>query len=38
VLMLPDGPQTIRAATHLDVTAADVDRAIEAMREVVKQR
>jgi threonine aldolase len=36
LLMLPTAPQTIRAVTHLDVTAADVDRAIEILKEVVR--
>lgn len=38
VLMLPTAPSTIRAVTHLDVTAADVDRAIEAIQAVASQR
>lgn len=29
LLMLPTAPQTLRAVTHLDVTAADVDAALE---------
>ena len=32
VLMASSGRQTLRAVTHLDVTAADVDRAIEAVK------
>jgi len=31
VLMLPVGPQLVRAVTHLDVTAADIDRVREAI-------
>ena len=34
VLMLPLGPQSVRAVTHLDVTREDVDRAVAAMKEV----
>ena len=33
VLMLTTGPGVIRAVTHLDVTAADVDRALQAIEE-----
>jgi threonine aldolase len=29
VLMIPFGPTTVRAVTHLDVSAADIDRALE---------
>lgn len=36
LLMLATAPETIRAVTHLDVTAADVDRAIEILKEVVR--
>lgn len=32
LLMLATAPQTLRAVTHLDVTAADVDRAIEILK------
>lgn len=35
VLMLASGPSTIRAVTHLDVTAADVDRAVEILSRTV---
>jgi len=34
--MLPTAPTTIRAVTHLDVNADDVDRAIEILRDVVR--
>lgn len=34
LLMLETAPQTIRAVTHLDVNADDVDRAIEILKEV----
>ncbi len=36
LLMLPTAPQTIRAVTHLDVNTADVDRAVEIMKDVVR--
>ena len=36
LLMLATAPETIRAVTHLDVTAADVDRAIEILKDVVR--
>ncbi len=36
VLMLATSPTTIRAVTHLDVSAADVDRAIEVLKIVTK--
>jgi threonine aldolase len=29
VLMIPFGPTTVRAVTHLDVTTADIDKALE---------
>ena len=38
VLVLPFGPQQIRAVTHLDVSAADVTRAGEMLREVARSR
>jgi threonine aldolase len=38
VLMLASGPATLRAATHLDVNAKAVDRAIEAIEQVVRRR
>jgi threonine aldolase len=36
LLMLATGPATIRAVTHLDVTSADVDRAIEILKEAAQ--
>lgn len=36
VLLAPFGPRTIRAVTHLDVSAADVAAAAAAVREVTK--
>jgi threonine aldolase len=36
LLMNATGPTTIRAVTHLDVTAGDVDRAIEILKSVAK--
>jgi threonine aldolase len=36
LLMLATAPDTIRAVTHLDVTAKDVDRAIEILKQVVR--
>ncbi len=36
LLMNATGPATIRAVTHLDVTAGDVDRAIEILKSVAK--
>jgi threonine aldolase len=38
LLMLPTGPRTIRAVTHLDVDGDDVDRAIEILGEVARLR
>jgi threonine aldolase len=38
VLMLPTSPTTIRAVTHLDVRQADVDRAIDVLKDVVHSR
>ncbi len=37
VLINATGPTTLRAVTHLDVTSQDVDRALEAIRDVVRQ-
>jgi len=34
VLLVPFGPTTLRAVTHLDVTRADVERAVTAFRRV----
>ena len=36
LLMFPTGPATVRAVTHLDVSAADVDRAIEILKRVAR--
>jgi threonine aldolase len=36
VWMLSTAPATLRAVTHLDISAADVDRAIEIINEVVE--
>jgi threonine aldolase len=36
LLMLDTGPTTIRAVTHLDVTADDVDKAVEILRDVAR--
>ncbi|MBL9120031.1 MAG: low specificity L-threonine aldolase [Phycisphaerae bacterium] len=36
VLMIPMDPQRVRAVTHLDVSAGDIDRAIEAVRSVMR--
>ena len=38
VLVQPAGPQTIRACTHLDVSAAQAERAAEAILQVVPRR
>jgi threonine aldolase len=38
VLMHPAGPQRLRACTHLDVSAAQVERAAEALRAAVTRR
>lgn len=35
ILMLPTGPATVRAVTHLDVNAAGIDRAVDAVREAL---
>lgn len=35
VLMLPDGPHTIRAVTHLDVSAGDIESAAQAVAGVL---
>lgn len=37
VLILPTGPQTLRAATHLDVSAADVERALAVLNNVLRR-
>ncbi len=36
VLMVGTGPKSIRAVTHLDVSKEGIDRAIEALRQVVR--
>ncbi len=36
VWMLPTGPQRIRAVTHLDVSAVDIDRALTIMNSVLR--
>jgi threonine aldolase len=38
VLIHPAGPQRLRACTHLDVSAAQVERAAEALRAAVNRR
>lgn len=38
VLMLPTAPQTVRAVTHLDVTAEDADRAVDVLKQVCRRR
>jgi threonine aldolase len=38
ILVLPTAAQTIRACTHLDVSAAQATQAAEAIREVVRGR
>ena len=36
VLLIPFGPTTLRAVTHLDVTTADIDLALEIIQEFLK--
>ncbi|MEJ2235220.1 MAG: low-specificity L-threonine aldolase [Syntrophobacterales bacterium] len=36
VLMIPFGPTTVRAVTHMDVSAADIDRALEIIAHFLK--
>lgn len=36
VLLIPFGPTTVRAVTHLDVSAADIDEALEIIRRVLE--
>lgn len=36
LMVLPTGPATIRAVTHLDVDAADIDRAIEILKDSLR--
>ena len=38
LLMLATSPELIRAVTHLDVNAADVDRAIEVLKRVARRK
>jgi threonine aldolase len=37
VLVHVSGPQTFRACTHLDVSAAQAERAADAIRQVLRQ-
>jgi threonine aldolase len=37
LLVLATAPQTIRVVTHLDVSAADVDRAVQTVSELVRE-
>jgi threonine aldolase len=37
VMVISTGPESIRAVTHLDVTTADIDRAIEVFMQVMGQ-
>jgi threonine aldolase len=37
VLTIPFGPTTIRAVTHMDVSAADIDRALEIIAGFLKK-
>ena len=37
ILMLPLGPQTVRAVTHLDVALDDADQAVDAIKQVCRQ-
>jgi threonine aldolase len=36
VRMLPTGPRTIRAVTHYEVSAGDIDRALKAMAKAMR--
>jgi threonine aldolase len=38
VLVFPTGGQMLRACTHLDVSAAQAERAAEVIRQVVPRR
>ena len=38
ILALPTGPQTIRMCTHLDVSAAQAERAADTIRRTLRQR
>jgi threonine aldolase len=37
VLMIPFGPTTVRAVTHMDVSAADIDKALEIIHRFLKK-
>lgn len=37
VLLIPFGPTTLRAVTHLDVTTADIDTALEIIQQFLKK-
>ncbi|MEJ2428429.1 MAG: low-specificity L-threonine aldolase [Deltaproteobacteria bacterium] len=37
VLLIPFGPTTLRAVTHLDVTTADIDAALEIIQQFLKK-
>ena len=37
VLMIAFGPTTIRAVTHLDITTADIDKALEIIHKFIKK-
>ena len=37
VLLIPFGPTTLRAVTHLDVTTADMDAALEIIQQFLKK-
>jgi threonine aldolase len=37
VLTIPFGPTTVRAVTHMDVSAADIDRALEIFHRFIKK-
>ena len=37
VLLIPFGPTTLRAVTHLDVTTADIDAALEIVQQFLKK-
>ena len=37
VLVLPTAPQTVRACTHLDVSAAQAERAAETIRQALRR-
>ena len=37
VLLIPFGPTTLRAVTHLDVTTAEIDKALEIIDQFLKK-